>query len=253
MRSLGNPAQVPEDNEQTPFDNHTAGASNDYFVARLRIKELRRIFHFRWGHTLPDDDSGLHDAEIILAHIAQAGGDVETKIDNFLDIWCPWMPPSLRADAKLAAMTTRRRWTADGLAAEMNLTLQERSDLKIKTIGAVDCNEQARISRRQEKHRKRQQERRRKLRLQPKRQAKVPVRRLQAILLLLPAAGWSSVPRLCRELANHTEFAHQMSMRSAVHRAIDKGVADGVLESRMRANTGGLPEREVARKGRVRC
>jgi hypothetical protein len=44
-------------------------------IPRLRRKELQRLFLFRWGPTLPDDDAGRDDATVMAHTIAQLPGD----------------------------------------------------------------------------------------------------------------------------------------------------------------------------------
>jgi hypothetical protein len=129
-------------------------------IAVLRIAELRRLYRHRYGYSLPEDDAGRDDAEIMAHHLAKRP-DAERNITLWLGLWCPWM-----AGTEVAIMTAKviskpLRWRADNLAARLNLTEAERQRLRIRTIGAIDLTKEQRKARRREQDRLR---RRRKLR-----------------------------------------------------------------------------------------
>jgi hypothetical protein len=80
-------------------------------IATLRVCELNRLFYTRYSHHLPDDDAGREDVAIMVNHLVML---------------------------------------ADTLAKALNLTDAERTRLKIRTIGAVDCTKAEREARRRE-------------------------------------------------------------------------------------------------------
>ena len=61
-------------------------------IRRLLIGDLRRIFRHRYGPTLPDDDAGRDDLELLLLPISLcakgSGGEDAIQIE----IIAPWMP-----------------------------------------------------------------------------------------------------------------------------------------------------------------
>ena len=74
-------------------------------IRRLLIGELQRIYRGRYGPTLPDDDAGRDDLELMLIHAAP------DKRTNMLAAWAPWMTAA-EADATLARLPSeaeRRR------------------------------------------------------------------------------------------------------------------------------------------------
>jgi hypothetical protein len=133
----------------------------------LRIAELRRLFHARYGHVLPHDDAGLDDALIMAHHLAKRP-NAERNIPLWLRLWAPWM-----GEREIAATTTKvlakpRRWRADTLAKRLNLNEAERNRLRITTIGACDMIKAERIKRRCLKARAREEQRRRAKGAQPR-------------------------------------------------------------------------------------
>lgn len=115
---------------------------------RLRIAELERFFVDTYGgRRLPDDDAGRDDLRLMLDHLAQIDADC---CRAWIARWCPFL-----ADAEIEKAIARagigRRWKADALARELGLTDATRTKLKIKTIGAVDCNKAQRLARRRRK------------------------------------------------------------------------------------------------------
>ncbi|WP_426442882.1 hypothetical protein [Bradyrhizobium genosp. P] len=117
-------------------------------MARLRVSELERFFvHAYGGRSLPDDDAGRADLRLMADHLAQ--------IDpNRIWIWAAdWLPEV--EGAELQALIARAgiglRWKADPLARELGLTDATRTQLKIRTIGAVDFTKAQREKRRRKK------------------------------------------------------------------------------------------------------
>jgi hypothetical protein len=130
-------------------------------IATLRVAELNRLFNDRYrGGLLPDDDDGRDSLEIMIDHLAMVA-DPYSRIEQWARRWAPWLD---RAELeRLAAKAVARpiRWTADKLAARLNLHIEERDRLKINTIGAVDLNAEQRKVRRRKRDRIAKQAKRR--------------------------------------------------------------------------------------------
>jgi len=129
-------------------------------IPRLRRKELQRLFTFRWGSTLPDDDAGRDDAAVMAHTIANLPGNASHHIEMFLEVSAPWMPRD-EVECLLAEVSLNpRRFQADPLAERLGLTERERSHLGIRTIGAIDLPQ----AERQRRRRRRQSDNRTRLR-----------------------------------------------------------------------------------------
>jgi hypothetical protein len=94
-------------------------------VVLLRPKELRRLFWRRHGRTLPSDEIGRRDADIMLDHLAQ-GATAYRQSTIFLNRRCPWMPPAARLAAIESARQRRKFWTPSALGDALVLTWEER-------------------------------------------------------------------------------------------------------------------------------
>ncbi len=130
--------------------------TSDQKMARFRIAELERLFTKRYGSTLPNDDAGRDDLEIILHHLARIHPSIDarsvrecgdTEIERMIEWakgWAPWLPQE--AARQLAAEIARspKKFRADDLAQSLNLTMTERTLLNIRTIGAVDVTKKRR-------------------------------------------------------------------------------------------------------------
>jgi hypothetical protein len=127
-------------------------------LAALRVSELSRLFRYRYGLTLPLDDAGFEDAQIMAHHLAGLIGDPRKRIAG----WLKLMMPSLslrRAETIIETVIHRpRRWRAETLGKLMGLTEAERSSLRITTIGAIDVTKAQRLAKRKERARARAKE-----------------------------------------------------------------------------------------------
>jgi hypothetical protein len=137
-------------------------------IPRLRRKELQRLFLFRWGPILPDDDAGRDDATVMAHTLAQLPGDASHHIERFLEVSAPWMTRE-DVDAVLATVLVKPlRFRADTLGARLGLREVERSRLRIRTIGAIDLTKAERIARRRDRKRVRRIHRRRAQGMRPR-------------------------------------------------------------------------------------
>jgi hypothetical protein len=123
-------------------------------ISRLRRKELQRLFLFRWGPTLPDDDAGRDDATVMANTLAQLPGDASHHIEMFLEVSAPWMTRE-DVDTMLATVLAKPlRFRADTLGARLGLREVERARLRIRTIGAIDLSKAERLARRRDRQRR---------------------------------------------------------------------------------------------------
>ena len=130
-------------------------------MAALRVAELRRLFESRYGDTLPDDDAGRDEVFVMVNHLARRAGDQRMRIASWCEMRAPWMRGDELEEMIAKALTNPLRWRADALAGRLNLTLAERTRLRITTIGATDRTKTERAADRRERKRLAEQARRR--------------------------------------------------------------------------------------------
>lgn len=68
-------------------------------IALVRLRELERLYRFRYGETLPYDDAGLEDLSIAAHHIAHLRGEAFEHICAWAERWMPELPRR-RAEAR---------------------------------------------------------------------------------------------------------------------------------------------------------
>jgi hypothetical protein len=130
-------------------------------MTALRIAELRRLFTARYGRTLPDDDAGRDDVQVMAHHLARRQGDARRNIRNWIELHAPWMAADEMASTIAYVTANPIRWRADKLATRLHLTEAERRRLRICTIGAVDMTKAERKLARKLRQRQRDRARRR--------------------------------------------------------------------------------------------
>jgi hypothetical protein len=124
----------------------------------VRIKDLQNLFKHRYGLTrpgltLPDDDAGREDAEIMAHHLAHKRGDACENITNWLNVWAPWMPASERESMITRVVAKRRRWSAGELGSMLNLTAAERAHLRITSFRVAGMTKKQQNAERRERKR----------------------------------------------------------------------------------------------------
>jgi hypothetical protein len=136
----------------------------------VRIRELDRLFEYRYGKTLPNDDSGYDDAFVMACHLAHLA-EGPARITCWMQMKAPWL---IGDDlASLIEMATRRRtmWKADALADRLNLDYETRQLLGIGTIGAIDFRKRSRTALRRKKDAERKRASRAKAGVKPQAQS----------------------------------------------------------------------------------
>jgi hypothetical protein len=133
-----------------------------------RLREIERIIKDRYG-VLPDTD----DADIFLNQVACCQLQMRRKklgqapeFDGLLDrlkLWCErWAPEASVLQCREAAREALRRRridTADDCAAQLRLPYEERTRLRITTIGSFDVNKRERAKLRKQRKQIRDRER----------------------------------------------------------------------------------------------
>jgi hypothetical protein len=126
----------------------------------IRMRELERLFARRYGRLLPDDAAGRDDLIVAAHHIAFLRGDVIKHIVGWARAWAPWMPSAVAERLAERVAAEPRKWTADALAWRLRLSMAERTELKITTIGAFDMSKAEREVERKRKRREAERARR---------------------------------------------------------------------------------------------
>jgi hypothetical protein len=139
-----------------------------YNWTRHRLREIERVILHRYGK-LPDTD----DADIYLEQVGDCLLQLHwkrtlsrlplKKLVDRLKVWCEGRAPDASIlqchDAARVALRRRRIDTADQCAERLRLSYEERTRLRITTIGSFDVNKPERAKRRKERKRIRDRER----------------------------------------------------------------------------------------------
>ncbi|MFG1432332.1 hypothetical protein V5F44_11095 [Xanthobacter sp. V2C-8] len=139
-------------------------------IATIRLHEIERIINLRYGPGGCDTDDGGAYA-ILAGHCliprlleSRAGrADVLTLVADRFAGWCARHVPELShgevQNIADRAIKEPRLFRADTAARLIRLTMAERTSVRVSTIGAVDCNAEARKAFRRDAARLRDRER----------------------------------------------------------------------------------------------
>lgn len=123
--------------------------------ASIRVAELNRLYRARYGEHVPDDDRGRAAMWIVAQHLIQMAGHPQQRLMAWAGLMAPWLTvveaTKVLGDVAMHPVT----WKADSLAWRLKLIDADRTALKIKTIGAIDCNKTERANRRRKASKKR--------------------------------------------------------------------------------------------------
>lgn len=130
-------------------------------MAAIRLSELTRWL---------DDSHGAgtelqaceHSVTIlrIFAHHMGALPDAPRRITKWVSTYASWVSPRDLERLIGEVMTCPLKWSADKLAWKIRLTDAKRTELKIRTIGAIDCNRDQRKARDRIRRAERERQRR---------------------------------------------------------------------------------------------
>ena len=125
-------------------------------MAAIRLAELTRWLHDVTGAGVeiePSEGSVL--IARIFAHHMGALPDMPRRVSAWLDRYAPWLSLASREVLIAEVAAKPLKWSADVLAWKLGLKDEQRSRLKIRTIGAIDCSKEQRAERRKAKRKER--------------------------------------------------------------------------------------------------
>jgi hypothetical protein len=181
-------------------------------IALVRLSDLEQLYRRRYGAILPYDDLGVGDFALAAHHIAHLGGDTFNKILAWGRAWLPQMPryqAEALAEEVLAAPKTFKAAT---LGWRLRLTDQEREELGITTIRAIDPPSPAQ---RAERRKRRQRERMARHRQSQRDGKPEPLSKAQPWKALgMSRASWYR--RKGKPLENQAETRETKTVRSSI-------------------------------------
>ncbi len=136
-----------------------------YSVEVHRLREIEALIHRRHGRSVPDPE-GTDDRDTALDYVRAAAFSLSGQdIGAWCRVFAPWATDADLLPITTAASNRRRMMRADGVAGLLHVTMAERLDLKLKTIGAADMKKSARTKfmkdRKRDMDRKRDERKRR--------------------------------------------------------------------------------------------
>lgn len=118
-------------------------------MAAIRLSELMRWLDDTFGAGVELEPSPQSERLVrIFTHHFLSLPDGPRRVTAWFDRYCPWL--SLRDREYLISEASHcpLKWSADKLAWRLKITDEQRTRLRIKTIGAIDCNREQREQRR---------------------------------------------------------------------------------------------------------
>lgn len=118
-------------------------------VSVLRLAEIERLARDRFKDAPPDASTARRLARAVADH-----ADAATAA-RWIARWCVTLHADEREDIVTSAASRATFWSADALALLLNVTNEERRRLKLRTVGAVDCDKRQRTLARKQRNRDR--------------------------------------------------------------------------------------------------
>lgn len=139
------------------YEHHPKVSKRSRSMAAIRIAELQRWLGDVVGAGAELEASQWSEgvARIFVHHFVVLS-DGNRRAAQWLATYCPWIETRDREYMITEANHCPLKWSADKLAWKIRLTDAKRTELKIKTIGAIDCNADQRKERRKRDHAARQ-------------------------------------------------------------------------------------------------
>lgn len=118
-------------------------------MAAIRLAELKRWLSdvIGAGAELEASEWSEGIARIFVHHFVVLA-DGNRRAAEWLETYCPWISTADREYMITEANHCPLKWSADKLAWKIDLRDEQRTRLKITTIGATDCNRDQRAARR---------------------------------------------------------------------------------------------------------
>lgn len=152
------------------YEQHAKVSKRSRGMAAIRISELTRWMHDTIGAGVELEPNPQTETIIrIFAHHFISLPSGERRLSSWFDRYCPWLELRDREYLISEANHCPLKWSADKLAWKIRLTDAKRTELKITTIGAIDCNSDQRKARAKQRRAARE-----KVRRAAKRAARVP-------------------------------------------------------------------------------
>ena len=121
-------------------------------MAAIRLSELTRWMHDRYGAgTELEMNADSYAIVRLFAHHLGGLPDAPRRITKWTDTYAPWIDPQGLERLIREVVTCPLKFSADKLAWKIRLTDAKRTELRIKTIGAIDCNRDQREARRRQR------------------------------------------------------------------------------------------------------
>ncbi len=124
-------------------------------MAAIRLAELTRWLNDVYGAGVELDPDDFPIVYVFVHHIG-ALKDAARRINDWVRTYAPWISPHDLERLILETELKPRRWTADKLGRKITLTDEQRTRLKIKTIGAFGINKDMRLQNRRKAEAERQ-------------------------------------------------------------------------------------------------
>lgn len=130
-------------------------------MAAIRLAELTRWLDDAIGPGVELDEC-QHSADLARLFAHHMGGlpDAPRRIGSWLGDRAPWIRGADRERLITEVVQCPLKWAADRLAWKLRLTDAKRTELKITTIGAIDCSKDQRQARRRKAKAAREKSRR---------------------------------------------------------------------------------------------
>lgn len=126
-------------------------------MAAIRLAELTRWLDDAIGQGVElEPCQASADIARLFAHHLGGLPESPRRITSWLADRAPWIKGADRERLIKEVTQCPLKWSADKLSWKIRLTDAKRSELKIRTIGAIDCNQNQRLARRRLKHAERQ-------------------------------------------------------------------------------------------------
>jgi hypothetical protein len=221
---------------------------DDVRLAHLRWTELQRLMRHRYRTEMPDTFEARRDLEILIGYAVLTNH----KPQHQAELLAPWLDQD-EAD-HMAAHQHPILHKADDLARRLDLQYCDRQALAIKTIGAVDVDQDERERRRCQRRNEAKLKKRAEA---AKQQQENPMQTHTRAENLLPSKAKKvlaridgaeiAVPELIKRVAGLKEFSKLAEPQRQVHKIVDHLKALGLVADRYAPGPKGMPVRHVSR------
>ena len=143
------------------YEHHAKVGKRTRSMAAIRLAELLRWLHDAIGAGAELEPSPWSEgiARIFVHHFVVLS-DGNRRAAAWMATYCPWIAVRSRETMISEANHCPLKWSADKLAWKIRLLDAKRTELKITTIGAIDCNREQRAERRRKIRSERERQRR---------------------------------------------------------------------------------------------